>query len=234
MTRTADRSPGPSPAPSVHGAARPRHVLDPVDRLSEVLFGLIMALTFTGSLSVAEAGRQEVRTMLIGALGCNLAWGVIDGVMYLLARLTERGRGIRLLASLRAAPDVGAAHRALTDELPPVLAATLRTEELEALRQGLLRVPAEEARTRLDAADWRAALGVFALVVLTTLPVAVPFLFVQDAKPALRLSNAIAIGMLFLVGAGYGKRAGIKPWHMGLSMVGLGFALVGLTVALGG
>ena len=37
-----------------------------------------MVLTFTGSLSVAEAGRDDVRTMLIGALGCNLAWGIID------------------------------------------------------------------------------------------------------------------------------------------------------------
>jgi len=52
-----------------------RHVLEPYERISEVLFGLIMVLTFTGSLSVAEAQghRAEVRTMLIGALGCNLA-----------------------------------------------------------------------------------------------------------------------------------------------------------------
>src|SRR5438094_10039595 len=58
-----------------------RRVLEPIDRVSEVLFGLIMVLTFTGSLSVAEAGRENIRTMLIGALGCNLAWGIIDGVL---------------------------------------------------------------------------------------------------------------------------------------------------------
>jgi len=46
-----------------------RRVLDPMDRVSEVLFGLIMVLTFTGSLSVAQAGRTEVRTMLLGTLG---------------------------------------------------------------------------------------------------------------------------------------------------------------------
>ena len=55
-----------------------KRVLEPIERVSEVLFGLIMVLTFTGSLSVAEAGREDVRTMLIGALGCNLAWGIID------------------------------------------------------------------------------------------------------------------------------------------------------------
>jgi hypothetical protein len=36
-----------------------------------VLFGLIMVLTFTGTLSAASQGRTEVRTMLIGAIGCN-------------------------------------------------------------------------------------------------------------------------------------------------------------------
>ena len=50
-----------------------KRVLEPMDHISEVLFGLIMVLTFTGSLSVAEAGRLEIRTMLIGALGCNRA-----------------------------------------------------------------------------------------------------------------------------------------------------------------
>ncbi len=60
-----------------------KRVLDPVERVSEVLFGLIMVLTFTGSLSVAKAGRDDIRTMLIGALGCNIAWGIIDGVLYL-------------------------------------------------------------------------------------------------------------------------------------------------------
>src|SRR5204863_508677 len=48
-----------------------RRVLEPIERISEVLFGVIMVLTFTGSLSVAEAGREDVRTMLIGAIGCN-------------------------------------------------------------------------------------------------------------------------------------------------------------------
>jgi hypothetical protein len=56
-------------------------VLDPVDRSGEVLFGLIVALTFTTTFEVATAGAVDVRTMLIGALGCNLAWGLVDGVL---------------------------------------------------------------------------------------------------------------------------------------------------------
>ena len=72
-----------------------KRVLDPIDRVSEVLFGLIMVLTFTGSLSVADAGRDDVRTMLIGALGCNVAWGIIDAMLYLMGCLAERGRASR-------------------------------------------------------------------------------------------------------------------------------------------
>ena len=46
-----------------------KRFLDPLERSSEILFGLIMVLTFTGTLSAAEAGRAEVRAMLVGALG---------------------------------------------------------------------------------------------------------------------------------------------------------------------
>ena len=88
-----------------------KRLLDPVDRVSEVLFALIMVLGFTGSLSVAEAGRDDIRTMLIGALGCNLAWGIIDGILYLMARLAERGRALMIFRAVRAAADPKEAHR---------------------------------------------------------------------------------------------------------------------------
>ena len=81
-------------------AKKSNRVLDPMDRISEVLFGLIMVLTYTGTLSVATASHAEVRTMLIGALGCNLAWGIIDGGLYLLARLHERGSNIGVLVAI--------------------------------------------------------------------------------------------------------------------------------------
>ena len=48
-------------------------VLSPVDRVSEMLFGLFMALTFIGAVSVAEQGREQIRTLFLTASGCNLA-----------------------------------------------------------------------------------------------------------------------------------------------------------------
>lgn len=74
-------------------------VLDPVDRASEVVFGLLMAVSTTGSLSVASAGGEAVRTMMAAALGCNIAWGLADAVMYLIGIAVERARAAKLAGS---------------------------------------------------------------------------------------------------------------------------------------
>src|SRR5262252_7937073 len=111
-----------------HGS---RRVLDPMDRIAEVLFGLIMALTFTCTLGIATADDIKVRTMLIGALGCNLAWGIIDGGIYLLARLNESGRAILSWRAVRDAADAGAAQRIVANALPPLLSSVLAPAELE-------------------------------------------------------------------------------------------------------
>ena len=126
-----------------------KRVLEPSERISEVLFGLIMVLTFTGSLSVAEADRAEVRTMLIGALGCNIAWGIIDGVLYLMGCLAEKGRGLMIFRAVRNAADPQQAQRLIADALPSVVASVLQPAELEAMHQRLKQLPEPPDRAHL-------------------------------------------------------------------------------------
>jgi hypothetical protein len=211
-----------------------KRVLEPNERIAEVLFGLIMVLTFTGSLSVAEADRAEVRTMLIGALGCNLAWGIIDAVLYLMGSLSEKGTGLLTFRAVRNASDPDYAQRLIADALPSVVASVLGPADLETMHQRLKRLPEPPARARLHKDDWLGALSVFFLVFVSTFPVAIPFIFMHDAGPALRVSNAIAIVMLFILGYAFGRGAAHNPWVMGISMVVLGTFLVGMTMALGG
>ena len=211
-----------------------KRVLEPSERIAEVLFGLIMVLTFTGSLSVAEADRAEVRTMLIGALGCNLAWGVIDAVLYLMGSLSEKGTGLLTFRAVRQATDPSRAHRLIADALPSAIASVLQPAELEMLHQRLKQLPEPPVRARLRKDDWLGALGVFLLVFVSTFPVAIPFIVMNDAGPALRVSNAIAIVLLFILGYAFGRGATHNPWVMGTSMVVLGTVLVGMTMALGG
>jgi VIT1/CCC1 family predicted Fe2+/Mn2+ transporter len=211
-----------------------KQVLDPSERIAEVLFGLIMVLTFTGSLSIADAGRDDVRAMLIGALGCNIAWGIIDGILYLMGCLAEKGRDLATYLAIRQASEPGQARRLIADVLPPVVASVLEPAEIERVRQRLLQLPEPPARARLDGSAWRGALGVFLLVFLTTFPVAIPFIVMDRVAGAMRASNAIAIVMLFVAGAAYGRVVGRSPWVVGAGMVALGLVLVALTMALGG
>jgi VIT1/CCC1 family predicted Fe2+/Mn2+ transporter len=223
----------PSPMPD-DPAKSSKRILEPHDRISEVLFGLIMVLTFTGSLSIAEAGRDDIRTMLIGALGCNLAWGIIDGVLYLMGCLAEKGRSLATLRAVRKATEPQKAQRLIAGALPPLIASILQPAELETIRGRLQQLPEPPERARLRADDWLGAVGVFLLVFLSTFPVAAPFIFMQNTLLAMRVSNGIAIVMLLGAGYAYGHCVGRSPWGFGIGMVVLGGILAALTMALGG
>jgi VIT family len=209
-------------------------VLEPSERLSEILFGLIMVLTFTGALSAAESGRAEVRTMLIGAIGCNFAWGIIDAVFYLMNAFGHRGQGAAALRRLQGDVDAKTGNAMVADALPPLIASVLRPDELDSIRRRLAALPEQSRRRHLAREDYLGALGVFLLVFLSTFPVVIPFLVIPNAVRALRISNAVAIGLLFLGGYRLGKYAGYSPWRTGLAMVAIGIVLVAITIALGG
>jgi len=211
-----------------------KRVLEPIERVSEVLFGLIMVLTFTGSLSVAESGRDDVRTMLIGALGCNIAWGIIDGIFYLMGSLAEKGRGLIAFRAVRKATNPEEARGIVADALPPVIAAILEPAELDAMSRRLQELPEPSGHMSFRRSDWLGAIGVFLLVFLSTFPVVIPFIFMQNYRPALAVSNAIAIVMLFLTGYAFGRMTERNPWLVGIAMVFIGAILVAMTKALGG
>jgi hypothetical protein len=209
-------------------------VLDPFERFAETIFGLIMVLTFTGGLSVATAGRQEVRTMLIGAIGCNTAWGIIDAVLYIVGGFLWRGRGIVILKAIRQPGNQERARELISEALPDSLVSALSPADLDLLRERLNAQPEPPARPPITKRDFLGALAVFLLVFLSTFPVVLPFLFMSDAGRALRLSNWIAVALLFLSGFLLGRYTGLRPVRLGLAMAVLGAILVSLTIALGG
>jgi VIT1/CCC1 family predicted Fe2+/Mn2+ transporter len=172
--------------------------------------------------------------MLIGALGCNFAWGVIDAILYLMGCLAERGRSIRALRALRTSRNAEEGRAIIANVLPPLIATMMSAADYERLREKLLRQAEPPDHPRLTRHDVLGAAGVFLWVFATTFPVAIPFLFLQDVERALRTSNAIAVALLFVNGYAYGRCSEYHPWWTGLAMVMLGSTLVGFTIALGG
>ena len=193
-----------------------------------------MVLTFTGSISVAEGGATDTRSVLAAAIGCNLAWGIVDAAMFLMANFTERARGLATLNAIRHSREHGAAHRLLLDALPPVVSSVLTPTEVEMMRERLTTLPEPSAFVSLTRADFVGAAGVLLLVFVSTFPIVIPFFVVGDVAVALRASNAVAIVMLFITGWSLGRYAGRPGWRTGFGMVTVGIVLVGITVALGG
>ena len=208
-------------------------VLDPIERVSEVIFGLLMAMTFVGALSVATAGREEIRTMMLTALGCNLAWGLADAVMYLVRTVTDRTRKRTLLAQLRGA-DAATGRALVADALPPRLADAAGAEGLELLRRRLAELSTPPAAPYLGGDDFRGALGVFLLVVVATFPVVVPFMLFDRVPLAMRVSNLVALAMLFVAGWVLARYAGGRPWRGAAAMAVTGAVLMAAIMALGG
>jgi hypothetical protein len=208
-------------------------VLSPVDRVSELLFGLFMALTFTGAVSVA-GGRDEVRAMFAAALGCNLAWGLVDAVMYLVRTITDRGRLLALLHSVRAATDAKAGCRLIERSLSRGTASLVSPAEVEAIRGRIVALPSVPPRPKLKWEDVLAALAIFLIVVASTFPVVLPYVFIADVRTATAVSRGVALAMLFVGGLALGRYAGYGSWRAGFMMAGLGTALVIAINALGG
>jgi len=210
--------------------------LDPGERMGELLFGLIMVLTFTLGAGIELGDREETRDLLIAALGCNTAWGIIDAALYLIARLSERGRLHRLVKAIQTAPTseraVALVDRELDDRLPaivrPEVRAAVDAHVLERVREMKLEP------NRVTAEDAWAGLAVFWLVFLTALPAVVPFLVLRDPQIAMRASNALLVGLLSYVGWLWAGYTGASRWRTALFMALLGVALVVVAIALGG
>lgn len=217
--------------------------LDPASRMSEIIFGVLIVMTFTLSFRAVDvqafpneaASAEFVRRLLLAAIGCTIAWGIIDGVMYLLTALLTRGSQQRLVRVAQNAPDETSAMAAIAEALDDDLAALSEKDRRDVYRElyeGVQGVSLRKVRVRRG--DVLGAVVVACMAVIAVCPVVIPFLFVQDPVWALRTSNIIAIAMLYVVGARWARYADAVPWKVGLILAGVGIALMIVAIPLGG
>ena len=209
--------------------------LDPASRLGEILFGLIMALGFTGAVRLGHEQAAN-HALFVGILGCNLAWAIVDGVMYVLSALFENGRKARLVRNVLAATTEEAALKAISDEIDAPLLALTTPHELQQLHRGVLalvqRAGTERARVRRE--DLLGGLAVSTIIAISTLPIVAPYLLIADPDLAVSASHGIALSLWFLHGAWWARVVGANPLATGASLTLIGVLLVSLTIAMGG
>jgi VIT1/CCC1 family predicted Fe2+/Mn2+ transporter len=211
--------------------------LSPGDSLSEILFGLIMTLTFTlGAGIFVREDPDAARELLIATVGCNIAWGLIDGLMYLAGQRFERGRRARLADAIRGEPDEERAVRLVAGEVDELLERVTEPSERASLYRNIVRSVREGAppSVRLSREDLYGALASFGLVFSSSIPAALPFFFVDEAWVALRISNAILIALLFGVGYRWARHTSLPPLRFGLALLVGGVLMVLVALALGG
>ncbi|MGF6640554.1 hypothetical protein [Paraburkholderia sp. MM6662-R1] len=209
-------------------------VLDVVDRVCESCFGLFMALTFVGTVSAVGAGADAGHKMFYTALGCNLAWGLADAVMFLVRTLVARGRRVTLAHSVRGQPNAAAGVRTLRGAMAAWLRPLIGDTELESIRRRVAARPDLPQRAVFVRDDFTAAAAIFVLVVAATFPVALPFVLFANVPTALIVSRVLTIAMLFGSGMALGHYAGFRGWQAGLAMAAVGVVLTVAIIALGG
>jgi hypothetical protein len=213
--------------------------LDPASRLGEILFGLIMVLTVTLAAGLAVPDdRAGARELLAAAIGCNIAWGIIDAVIYLMNCVTVRAGKIRLLRAVQSAPNPSAALAIVEKEVEPELQELIQPEEArafsEAALQQLTAAHVNTSRPLVSREEIYGAVACFWLVFLSCLPASLPFLIFSRPHLALRVSNFFLIALLFLVGQKWAHYAGVNRFLAGFGLVAIGLVLVGIAILLGG
>jgi hypothetical protein len=211
--------------------------LDPSESLLEILFGLVMALTMTaGARLLSEPATLDRPELVIALAGCNVAWGVIDAVFYLLGSLFNRNRRVRLVRELQAATNDNQAIALIRDEFdlkgePPTCA-----EDRVAFHRSVLELlrHAGAERAQFTQAELIAAGIILVLVSLAAVPGLIPLLLIAHMDTALRVANALQVVLLFAIGYRWARYSGAPGWRGALIVGVLGVVLVLIAIALGG
>lgn len=220
-------------------------LIDPIDRLSETVFSILILLTFTLAFRITRlagssqqpVSQENVNELLIGALGAVLAWGLIDGIMYALISMFERGERHRLLREIQAARTEQEAVDVIAEDMDYLLEPIIGEKERKTLYHSIfahLR-NSKPRKIGLKGEDFSGALGHVIVAIVAVIPSLIPLIIIrQDYDLAIRVSNLVSFIVLFVAGYYWGNYTGANPWKTGLLLMSVAIALVVIAIPLGG
>ena len=221
------------------------NLIDPIDRLTESLFSILILLTFTmTSWIISRSGSSEhtltsenIVDLAIAALFTVIAYGVIDGVIYALLTMFGRGESHRLLQGIQAADSEQEAVEVIADNLDYMLEPITGEQERRQLYSHILDQlrNSQPREIGLKREDVTAGLTHILVAILVIIPPLFPLVAMrQDTGMAILVSNIISLFLLFFVGYRWGRYTGANPWKTGLIILAVITALVLFLFWLGG
>lgn len=218
-------------------------LLDPIDRLSETIYSVLILLTFTLAYRIfrpdeaTDLPGEYIYELLLAAVLATLAWGIIDGIMYILTETLERGERHRILWEIQTASAEPEALEVIAGEFDYILEPITGETQREALYKDVLEHlrDSQPRPVGIKREDFGGALACVLIAIVAVLPSLVPFvLFLRDPELAIRLSNVVSFAVLFVSGYKWGRYTGSSPWRTGLTLVGVGVLLLAVAIPLGG
>jgi hypothetical protein len=189
-----------------------------------------MTLTFTlGAGIFVREDPDAARELLIATVGCNIAWGIIDALMYLAGEGFERGRRARLVDAIRAETSEEKAAQQVAGELDELLERVTEENDRAALYRKIAHSvrKGEPPSARVTREDVNGAVASTFLVFFSSIPAALPYAFFDEAWIAHRVSNAPdRPAPLLPLGPAYN----LPPMRVGFTL-GRGLALVLIAIA---
>jgi VIT1/CCC1 family predicted Fe2+/Mn2+ transporter len=220
-------------------------LIDPIDWLSETIFSILIFLLYILAFGIIMLSRapqgpisqENVRELLFGSVGAVLAWGTIDGILYALFSVFERGERHRLLEDIQAANTQEEALEIIADDMDYLLEPITGDEERTALYSSILShlQHSTPRKIGLKREDVTTALAHVLVAIIAIIPSIIPFfIFRYDYSLAIRISILVSFVVLFISGFAWGKYTGVSPWKTGLLIMSIAIILVLIAFLLEG
>jgi VIT1/CCC1 family predicted Fe2+/Mn2+ transporter len=219
--------------------------LDPIDVLAEVIFSVLIILTFTLWFGIIKLGAtpdklitvEYMNEFIVAVFAATLAWGIIDGIMLALLSVFARGERHRFLADLQAAASDEEAIDLIAGEFDFNLEPITGEQQRQALYVDMLE-HLRDSKPRpvgFQSEDLLGALTSVVVAVLAIVPSLVPLVLLRDQGIlAVRISNGVSFFVLFTAGYLWGRYTGANPWKTGLLLLGAGVIMMAIAIPLGG
>lgn len=201
------------------------------DRLSELLYGVLMVTSISGLVLVAgPSAGTGLNYMLVVLFITIVLWGVLDGVSYALLSAANRAELESLVESIQAEGDIGVRRQAIEKELDETLVGRLdegaRSRIADIVSDGLSHPSERMARNRLSGYEKKIVLAAFMLDFTALVILVIPYLLVGELGMAALVSHSIALVMFIIIGYYYAKYAHLSKWKGAFACGLLGLILI--------